>query len=330
VAVYVFFSISGYLIATSWNQSSSALGYFARRVARIFPAVIVVVLLTTFLVGPALTTLPLTDYFSSGDTWKYLSGLVLAPTYLLPGVFALNPTSAVNGSLWSLGPEFICYLIVAVIGLGTLKLTAKLSARIVIFGILAVVLALTYWMTPDKAIRDGSGAMVFFMVGAIVAHAKPKLPWWPVIPALLAWEVVGLFAPGVGMTCGWLVIPYCALALGGQSTPVVRRVGRFGDFSYGLYLWGFPVQQAVWLVAPHAPLVLDILLVLIATGALATASWYLLERRMIALGRVVSLHPDQHRSGEPVVQPALVAVPDQRRDRQAEQQGAHERTPRSE
>jgi peptidoglycan/LPS O-acetylase OafA/YrhL len=66
---------------------------------------------------------------------------------------------------------------------------------------------------------------------------------------------------------------------------VLRRAGRFGDLSYGLYLWGFPVQQTVVLVAPGLPLAVDILLVAVITGVLALGSWWLVERRAISLGR---------------------------------------------
>ncbi|MEO7721021.1 MAG: acyltransferase [Pseudolysinimonas sp.] len=289
VAVYVFFSISGYLIATSWNSSRSARGYFARRVARIFPAVIVVVLLTVFLIGPLVTTDSLSRYFANAQTWTYLQGLVLAPTYLLPGVFEHNPTSAVNGSLWSLGPEFICYLLVAVIGLATWRMTrARPNVRTAVFAMLAVALMAAYWFSPDRAIRDGAGAMVFFMVGAIVAERSLRLPLWPVVPIVLLWGTAGMISRDVGMVAAWIALPYATLSIGLRGTPGVERAGRFGDFSYGIYLWAFPVQQIIWWIAPGLPLAPDILVVLAVTGGLAIASWHLVERRSIALGRRIS------------------------------------------
>mgnify|MGYP002776404545 CR=1 FL=1 len=83
----------------------------------IFPALAVLVMATVFCFGPVLTTLPITDYFASSDTWGYLSTAALLVRRGLPGVFVDNPyPQAVNGSLWTLPVEFLCYVSVALIG----------------------------------------------------------------------------------------------------------------------------------------------------------------------------------------------------------------------
>ena len=68
IAVNIFFILSGYLIASSWTHSTSFKSYIVRRAARIFPALIVVVLVTTFVIGPLFTSLTLDDYFFSFGT----------------------------------------------------------------------------------------------------------------------------------------------------------------------------------------------------------------------------------------------------------------------
>ena len=113
IAVNIFFVLSGYLIAKSWSRSSSFGSYLIRRIARIFPGLAVVVLLSVFVMGPAVTSLSMGDYFGDPDTWKYLSLIVLAPIEnALPGVFDTNLLPyAVNGSLWTLRYEFLAYLL---------------------------------------------------------------------------------------------------------------------------------------------------------------------------------------------------------------------------
>ncbi|MEP6841963.1 MAG: acyltransferase [Pseudolysinimonas sp.] len=284
LAVFTFFSISGYLIATSWRQSPRAVPFLSRRVARIFPALFAVVLITQLVVGPLLSRLPASAYFASPATWRYLSGLVLAPSYALPGVFSDNPTTAVNGSLWTLGPEFICYLIVLVVGLSTLVMRNGVRwVRPLVFAALAISLGLVFWLTPDKPTKDAVGAMAFFAIGAVCAYLPiTRLPLWALVPVALVWLASGTVSRDVGVTVGWIAVPILVLSLGLRSAPIVRRVGRFGDFSYGTYLWAFPVQQAVVLLVPKMPLVLDILVVVAITGALAFASWHLIEHRALA------------------------------------------------
>lgn len=111
IAVNIFFVLSGYLIAKSWTRSSSFGSYLIRRIACIFPGLAVVILLSVFVMGPIVTSLPLGDYFADAGTWKYLSLIVLAPiSNVLPGVFDANPLPyAVNGSLWTLRYEFLAY-----------------------------------------------------------------------------------------------------------------------------------------------------------------------------------------------------------------------------
>ena len=122
LAVFVFFAISGYLITTSWQRAPRVRRFLAARVLRIFPALILVVVLTVLVIGPVATTLPLGEYFTSPQTWGYLVTVTLAAAYQLPGVFDQNPLDVVNGSLWTLGPEFACYLLVLTIGLVLLGL----------------------------------------------------------------------------------------------------------------------------------------------------------------------------------------------------------------
>jgi hypothetical protein len=121
VGVFIFFVISGYLVSISWNADPNIGRFLARRLLRLIPALIVVILLSMFVLGPLVTTLPLADYFSHPHFSLYLLNIVLHPVYSLPGVFEhMRVPYAVNGSLWSLPVEFLMYLVLAAGGFARL------------------------------------------------------------------------------------------------------------------------------------------------------------------------------------------------------------------
>jgi peptidoglycan/LPS O-acetylase OafA/YrhL len=294
LGVYVFFSLSGYLIATSWARSPRVVPFLLRRVFRILPALVVVVLVTTFVLGPLVSTLGAAGYFGDPGSWAYLRNVTLLPVYTLPGVFLENPIDGtVNGSLWTLGPEFLCYL--GVLGFGLLALARSAPGiRLAGPGLVGIASAVVL-LVPDAAprgMRDVLTVLVFFAGGAVISEAERRglaaplrSRWLPPIVAF-GWLIGGAFlAEREAVALAWVVLPFLIIAFGSRSTPVLRRAGRFGDLSYGLYLWGFPVQQTVVLVAPGLPLAVDILLVAVITGVLALGSWWLVERRAISLGR---------------------------------------------
>lgn len=292
LAVYAFFSMSGFLIATSWVDRPQAWSFFRRRTLRIFPALIAVVVLCVFALGPAFTTLRTSEYFASADTWTYLSNVTLMASYDLPGVFEDNPIGVVNGSLWTLGPEFICYLLVLAVGLGAGR-WAHASAsrfRLVSYLVLGSSLGSTALLFPTlgKGIVSAALAMVYFFAAAAlaeIAHGRGRLPLWPLPGLFIVWAASWYLVPGSFVALGWLVFPYVLIAIGQVSLPLFRRAARFGDASYGIYLWAFPVQQAVWLILPNVPLAINISIVAVTAALFGYASWHLIEKRALAFAR---------------------------------------------
>jgi peptidoglycan/LPS O-acetylase OafA/YrhL len=274
--VYIFFTLSGFLIATSWRSDPRPGAFALKRALRILPGLAVVILLTVFVLGPVATRLSVPDYFSRPETAEYLSGMLLVPQYELPGVFTSHATSAVNGSLWTLGLEVLCYAAVAVIGL---LLRDRGAPGLVGFGALCV--ALVYLPAGHWAHEFGrTGA--FFAAGALVATTRLRLPRTGWLLAILpAWLIVGSLVADP-LPLALLVLPLLVLGLGSRSTPVLRRSARFGDISYGLYLWNFPVQQLVVEFLPPLPFALDVLVVALTTSAIAFASWHFVERPALA------------------------------------------------
>ena len=143
-AVDGFFLISGFLITQSWARSRGAGDYARKRARRILPALAVVLAVTVFIIGPLATSLPLASYFRQPRTWAYFGMMGtrnLHRTDALPGVFTHNPLAGrVNGSLWTIRCEGLCYLLVAALGLrgGLGRRAAVLLAAVAALAVSAV------------------------------------------------------------------------------------------------------------------------------------------------------------------------------------------------
>jgi peptidoglycan/LPS O-acetylase OafA/YrhL len=109
--------LSGLVVTNSLLEKPSAGAFVVARLFRLMPAMIVCVFLTAFVFGPAVTSLPLAEYFSGRRTGSYvIRNIILITQSDLPGVFADHRNTAVNGSLWTLPFEVLCYLGLAVLG----------------------------------------------------------------------------------------------------------------------------------------------------------------------------------------------------------------------
>jgi peptidoglycan/LPS O-acetylase OafA/YrhL len=128
------------------------------------------------------------------------------------------------------------------------------------------------------ALGSSAELCAFFAAAAAVRLLVPAR-WlrWPAGVVALA---VLLLAAGTPLqqVALWVALPVLVIVVGTGSLPVLRRAARFGDFSYGLYLWSYPVQQLVLEVLGRLPTAADLALVVAVTLLLAVASWWLIER----------------------------------------------------
>lgn len=285
LGVVIFFAVSGYLVTQSW-QADPHLGRFAqRRALRIWPGLTMVVLLCVLVLGPLVTTLPLRDYASSGSTRLYLSNLWLNTRFVLPGVFEGNPIAGgVNGSLWTIPLEVGCYTALALAGmLGAVR--TRWMAPLVLL-ILMAVLNWRYSPPPGTPMPAWSFGLQYGMVFAlgstlavwadvwIKSILSASVIWFGLCTALHAWGPHPLAGLAVTLGLGGLAVLW-----GQASWPVVRRMGRWGDVSYGLYIYAFPVQQLlVALGAQHWGFGPALAAALVASFTLAALSWHLVEQ----------------------------------------------------
>ena len=181
VGLDIFFSISGYMVTGSWLRAPR-LGLFMRkRALRILPGLAACVTFW-FLAGARLTQLPLADYLTNHNALKYLSNIILHPVLYLPGVFqGLREHGAVNGSLWSLFPEALCYLTVPVFAL--LALRARMSA-LALGGVAAGTLGLWLfygydgpaWVINAADVKYMLVQVPFFFAGGLLRLLEDRLP----------------------------------------------------------------------------------------------------------------------------------------------------------
>ena len=287
----IFFCVSGYLVTRSWDRQPAAMEFALKRALRLMPGLFVCVLLTAFVLGPLMTTLPLARYALRWQSWEYLFNMALHLQLYLPGVFThLRGYGAVNGSFWSLFPEVLCYLTVPL--LARLQPRARQAALLV--GGFAAGIASIYLFHGTHApviqfyglyLNYGLQEVPFFFVGAwlsIVDRGRDGF--------YRADVALGLFAAGYGvstiygwqaMPLEWVVLPYLVIGFGRMSLPVLDRTSTIGDLSYGTYLYAFPVQQLLLQLFPRLPF--SILFCVIVTLPIAWLSWHLVERRALLL-----------------------------------------------
>lgn len=279
VAVDVFFFISGFLIAASLARNDVR-SYLASRALRILPALVVCVALSVFVLGPLLTTAD--DYWRDPMTWDYLwaNSSLWASRYTLPGVFQALPQQAVNGSLWTLPIEarlYLALLVASLLGVLTARRYTPLWAIA-----MAAAYAFAAWRNPlPEWLANYVWCTAFFITGTLcwLHRERIRLGAWPLV-ALLG---IALLARGTP----WFHLPYFAITCYGTLwlafVPTLPRI-REHDLSYGLYLYGWPSAQLVQQFSPGGPLHNTLWATLLA-GALATASWFLVERPALRLKR---------------------------------------------
>jgi peptidoglycan/LPS O-acetylase OafA/YrhL len=271
LGVGVFFLLSGYLVSSSWLSDPSLKRFAARRALRIYPAYALVVLALTFLLGPLVTTLPVGEYIASGGTWRYLLGnlSIFHVQFDLPGVFAANPYPvAVDGSLWTIRVEVLCYVGVAALGLlGFLRCRWILLPVAVGLMLVAMVVEVPGYhgvLLPGLLDYQAAVPIAYFGVGMVyreIIGAQPP-PWWtlPVTPAAPVGAI--LFVAALTYTIAF------------RAPAAVQRPTGGYDLSYGTYLLAFPVQQLLSGLPAAANAALTAVIVL----ALAALSWRFVER----------------------------------------------------
>ncbi len=329
IAVFGFFGISGFLIAGSAVRASAG-RYLWQRFLRIFPAFWVCLLATAFVFGviawlhhPVVPHCGISCYFDARSNgpfgYTYRNLLLIIHQHSIAG----TPTGSLdplewNGSLWSLAYEFLCYLILmalAVVGLLRHRGVVLISTVL----LWTAIIVITFTPAFDDKFNIYENLVAFnilkltcvFMVGALIFLYRDRIPdsgWLALASTALlvscfCWPTGGQ-SPSFSFTKSDLLVPLIAYPLLwlGMHLPL-QRIGHRNDYSYGMYIYGFPVAQLLvmwgverWGIVPYTAMAV------LCTAALALASWWVVEKHALKL-KSLGLHPG------PTERPAAAAAP---------------------
>lgn len=288
--ILVFFAISGYLIAASWNRAPRVSSFLAKRALRIVPGLLLALVFTAFVVGPLVTNLPVREYLTSPGTWLYPLNkvlLYLPGWFTPPGLFEDSPSTEINASLWTLPVEVLCYLALMIAMLLRLGKPAVTGTATILLAVAGNEAFLQLFPIPYTDSVELVGRILIlaatFLSGTtlFLLREKVKLNIWVAATAAVVAVAAG-FTPS-GTTAAPLLLPYVFLTVG-MATPVLP-LGRFRgwDLSYGTYVFAFPVQQMIehfsgwsspWEITMSA---------LVVVLPLAALSWRYVERPALLL-----------------------------------------------
>lgn len=285
LAVKIFFFLSGLVVSNSLLNNKQISSFIFSRIFRILPGLILVVTVSTFLIGPLLSTDSISSYYSNGDTYTYFfRNIILQPQWFLPGVFDHNAQTAFNGSLWTLPYEALAYALTlitfVIIGFENRKL-ATVIAIVVILDPFIGNKVIFSWV--DAKNTEISLLAPCFSLGVLFSMWKDKISinkkliislWVLYYVFHSSPHVAILFYPAILTTFLYI-----------SSTPLLLKLKLPVDISYGVYLWGWPVQQIFAQFYPDSGVLLNQLLSMLASVLLGTISWFLVEKKFISIGK---------------------------------------------
>lgn len=302
----MFFALSGFLVTASATRLSLG-NFLINRSLRIAPALAVDILFCALILGPIVTTAPLADYLTDPRFWRYFANIFGVVHYRLPGVFETQIDPRVNGALWTVPWEIVCYVVMSILMVsGLLKYPRIFLIGIVLYisvGIAAQHLPLAERLpTPlgllltKVAVGRGSQLVTAFLIGVLFFQRRGRIPY---SRAMLALCVLILLCAGVLLSGTAVkepdnrlillpVITYITIFLGLTRIPIPPWFRR-GDYSYGIYLYHVPLLHLLIAAFPGLVLIpsygagILFLLGLPVVLLFAAGSWHLVERPVLRL-----------------------------------------------
>ena len=282
----MFFALSGFLVCGSLFRSKSLVVFAMHRALRLVPALAVEILLSAFILGPLLTAWSLSAYFADGEFWTYFLNIVGEIHFRLPGLFLDNPfTGIVNRSLWTIPSELRCYLVL--LGVGAIGLVRRRVALTLLIGAgWAGYLAAGYTLGfarhwHEDLYTPGHVLVLSFLVGNLlyIWRDKVRLNRTLLAGSVLA-SAVALSLPELAIYAP-LPVAYVTVYLG-LTSPRKVPILMDGDYSYGLYLFAFPIQQSYSHLFPGGRFWwANILVALPASLIYAHFSWTFIEKPVL-------------------------------------------------
>ena len=271
IALSGFFTISGFLIFRSLFKSKNLLDYFLKRILRIFPALIAVLIISS-ITGFVFTNYNFIDYFSQGEVYSYVYNNLLLffkdPQYNILDVFKGNPLHAVNGSIWSLSYEFFFYFVIACLWIIRRRITL-VKVIVILSFLLLIIFKFLLSGNGHQQIHNLTGMNaqlkkeytlpftallfslfirwgLFFIAGCILSFFNFNFKLQIIIVIISTLLISITLRSNFFDYLQYVLLPLIYINFGLLNTPVLAGLNsKIGDWSYGIYLWGFPIQQVL-------------------------------------------------------------------------------------
>jgi len=288
--LYIFFALSGYLVCQSWLRAPNPARFLRARTLRIYPAFLIN-LASCLALGALLTTSSQLDYWLSPATWRFVAlnaPILTVPTqFTLPGVFEDARWPIVNGSIWTIKYELICYVAFLCLAILCKPQLARMATAVILCGLIA---AYVYWISsfPNPQGEAFFGYynafnllrfIMTFSAGALYALSEPLSErtrlFFLSVPAALI-----VFGPNPEFGRAGIILLLVLFMIEFGKSPLLFNPGyrRLGDLSYGTFLYAYPVQNLIVTRFYDGTNFLAITLATVASVlACAWLSWRLVE-----------------------------------------------------
>lgn len=295
VAVNSFFVISGFLVASSFWRHQNTLHFLTARLLRIYPALILAVIYT-ILIGLTFSELPISDYLRHDLTQDYLlkntTQLIWPIPETLPG---LPNWGTANAPLWTLPFELHMYLSLLLLGSLGLVLKGRTQRLFWLLCFAGVAVATGLFMADYAFNFNGYGLghyryylrfISMFGLGVLLfsLRAKVVLSTRYFVLILL---IIALSSPVriLFVSLAYGLLAYVLLYLAYVPTGRIRQFNRLGDYSYGIYIFGYPTQKAVMHLLPNINAAQLFVVAFAITLLIAVVSWHFVEQPALKLKR---------------------------------------------
>ena len=291
IAVDIFFITSGFLVTSSLISRNSSVDFVCARVLRIYPALVVMVTVSVIALGLFFSSFSLLSFLACSETHVFVlknMTLFFGVAHTLPGVFDSIPYGrAVNGSLWSMPAEIRLYAILLILWLipsisNHFKIKAfPFSLSILVFAASSFVMHFSnyfYFHSANQSYR----LLYMFFTGATYFVLKERIMlsngmFWLTITGL----IISALNKEIFFCLYNILLAYIVFWLAYVPAGAVRDFNRFGDYSYGVYIYASPIQQSFAALVPGISVQFMILTSSIVTFFIAFLSWHLVEKRAL-------------------------------------------------
>ncbi|CAA7390329.1 hypothetical protein CHRY9393_02633 [Chryseobacterium fistulae] len=282
IAVFGFFIVSGFLIARSYERTSSLSSYFKKRFSRILPGYLLVVFLAASLLS-LISCLSFSEYFSNSQVYKYLFWNSLFMNFKAPSLPCVFNNQAVNGALWTMKIEMSFYFAIPLMFLLFGKNNRYRNISLIILYFLSLIFLNFFEMKDQASIaRQLPGSLCYFIGGMLVYFNFDKFIQYKnkliIIALITVWTDLIFHIKFVSPIMISIIVMYIV-----YSFKFLNNFGKYGDFTYGIYIFHFPIIRtftSLGLFKDYNPFLMGIvcLLFVITVGV---TSWHFYEKKFL-------------------------------------------------